>query len=91
MWSGENPEYPQILFDAMKDNPSFTKLVGNVELSDEKPWFLSWFGEYLMSLRDSTVFGTVLAKVVDLLCEELQHERFGEARVKIMLAAVRVS
>lgn len=44
-----------------------------------------------MSLRDSTVFGTVLAKVVDLLCEELQHERFGEARVKIMLAAVRVS
>jgi len=90
-WSGESPEYPRIVFDAVKDNPSFTKLVEGADLTDERPWFLSWFGEYLMSLRDSAVFGNVLAKMVDLLCEELQHERFGETRTKVMLAAIRVS
>ncbi|KAL4081054.1 SEN1 N terminal-domain-containing protein [Scleroderma citrinum] len=90
LWKGESPEYPQVVFDAIKDNPSFTKLVEGIDPSDEKPWFISWFGEYLMTLRDSAVFGNVLAKVVDLLCEELQHERFGEARTKVMLAVIRL-
>ncbi|KAG6334081.1 hypothetical protein ID866_5013 [Astraeus odoratus] len=89
-WSGEGPEYPQVVFDAIKDNPSFTKFVKGIDASDERPWFLSWFGEYLMSLKDSPAYGDVLAKMIGLLCEELQHERFGGVRPTVMLAAVRL-
>jgi hypothetical protein len=91
LWKGEGPEFAQVVFDAIKDNPSYIKLIEEVDPSDEKPWFLSWFGEYLWSLKDSGVFGDVLAKVVDLLCEELQHERFKEVRPTVMFAAIRVS
>ncbi|KIJ64432.1 hypothetical protein HYDPIDRAFT_187805 [Hydnomerulius pinastri MD-312] len=90
LWKGEGPEFPQVVFDAIKDSPSYVKLVEDVNPSDEKPWFLSWFGEYLWSLKDSNVFGDVLAKVVDLLCEELQHERFKDVRPTVMFAAIRL-
>ncbi|KAI6128800.1 SEN1 N terminal-domain-containing protein [Pisolithus thermaeus] len=90
LWSGEGPEYPHVVFDAIKDNPSFTKLVEGIEPSKEKPWFLTWFGEYLTSLKDTHVFGDVLAKVTDLLCEELQHERFREGRPTVMFMTARL-
>lgn len=91
LWNGEAPEFPQVVFDAIKDNSSYIKLIEEVVPKDEKPWFLSWFGEYLSSLKDFGVFGEVLAKIVDLLCEELQHERFKEVRPVVMFAAIRVS
>lgn len=91
LWNGEAPEFPQVVFDAIKDNPSYTKLIEEVVPLDEKPWFLFWFGEYLLSLKDSGIFGDVLAKVVDLLCEEFQHERFKEVRPMVIFAATRVS
>ncbi|KAF9242609.1 SEN1 N terminal-domain-containing protein [Melanogaster broomeanus] len=90
LWKAEGPEFPQVVFDAIKDNPSYIKLIEEVDPSEGKPWFLSWFGEYLWSLKDSGVFGDVLAKVVDLLCEELQHERFKEVRPTVMFAAIRL-
>ncbi|KAF8443044.1 SEN1 N terminal-domain-containing protein [Boletus edulis BED1] len=92
LWNGEAPEFPQVVFDAIKDNPAYIKLVEEVQVVhlDEKPWFLSWFGEYLLSLKDSGVFGDVLAKTVDLLCEELQHERFKEVLPVVMFAATRL-
>ncbi|KAI6114047.1 SEN1 N terminal-domain-containing protein [Pisolithus sp. B1] len=77
LWSGEGPEYPQVL-------------VEGIEPSEEKPWFLTWFGEYLTSLKDTHVFGDVLAKVTDLLCEELQHERFREGRPTVMFMTARL-
>ncbi|KAI6122505.1 SEN1 N terminal-domain-containing protein [Pisolithus croceorrhizus] len=80
LWSGEGPEYPHVVFDAIKDNPSFTKLVEGIEPSKEKPWFLTWFGEYLTSLKDTHVFGDVLAK----------HERFREGRPTVMFMTARL-
>jgi senataxin len=90
-WQGEGPEYPQIVFDAIKDNPSYAELLRNVESAGDRPWFLSWFGEYLYAIRDLPVYGEILAKMVDFMCEELQHERFQEARPFVMIAATRVS
>jgi len=91
LWQGEGPEYPHVVFDAIKDNPSFSDMLQDLKLADEKPWFLSWFGEYLASISDSAMYGDVLARMVDFLCEELQHERFREARPAVMHSAVRVS
>lgn len=90
-WQGEGPEYPQIVFDAVKDNLSYAELLHNVESSRDRPWFLSWFSEYLYTIRDLPVYGEVLAKMVDFMCEELQHERFQETRPFVMIAATRVS
>ncbi|KAH7909030.1 SEN1 N terminal-domain-containing protein [Hygrophoropsis aurantiaca] len=90
LWQGEGPEFPQVVFDAIKDNPSYALLIQGIQPGDEKPWFLSWFGDFLDALPDTAIYGEVLAKIVDFLCEELQHERFQETRPIIMHAAVRL-
>ncbi|KAG1818441.1 SEN1 N terminal-domain-containing protein [Suillus subaureus] len=90
LWQGEGPEYPQVVFDAIKDNPSFSDMLQDLKLAGEKPWFLLWFGEYLATISDSAIYGDVLARIVDFLCEELQHERFQEARPAVMYSAVRL-
>lgn len=91
LWQGEGLEYPQVVFDAIKDNSSFSGMLQGLKSADEKPWFLSWFGEYLTSVSDSTIYGDILARIVDFLCEELQHERFQDARPAVMFSAIRVS
>lgn len=91
LWTGEGPEYPRVVFDAIKDNQSFTKLIEGIKISDGIPWVLGWFEEYLISLKESAIFGDVLAKVVDLLCEELQHARFIDVRPTAMSIVIRVS
>jgi senataxin len=90
-WQGEGPEYPRIVFDAIKDNLSYAELLQTVESTRDRPWFLSWFSEYLYTIRDLPIYGEVLAKMVDFMCEELQHERFQEVRPFVMVAATRVS
>lgn len=37
------------------------------------------------------IYDTVVAKISDFLLEELQHERFGDARTQILESAARVS
>jgi senataxin len=91
IWNGEGPEYPQVVFDAVKDNPSYSQLLQKIDPAADRPWFISWFPEYLQTLRGLPVYGDVLAKMVDFMCEELQHERFQEVRPSIMIAAIRVS
>uniref|UniRef100_A0A0W0F3J5 Helicase sen1 n=1 Tax=Moniliophthora roreri TaxID=221103 RepID=A0A0W0F3J5_MONRR len=91
LWSGETPEYPQVVFDALKDNPSFTSLIQIEASSLEKtPWSLSWLSEYLYAIRSQSVYPEVLAKITEYLCGELQHERFGDARPTIMLYATKL-
>lgn len=90
LWHGEGLEFPQVVFDAIKDNPSFSSMLQDLKLAGEKPWFLLWFGEYLATISDSGMYGDVLARIVDFLCEELQHERFQEARPAVMYSAVRL-
>lgn len=92
MWLGESTEYPLIVFDAIKDNTAFVDLISNARDSGhgKKAWFLGWFSEYLRTLWDLPVFGDVLAKVVDFMCEELQHERFRESRPTVMANVLQV-
>lgn len=90
-WIGEGPEFPQVVFDSVKDNPSFSELLQNTGSSTERPWFLNWFREYLHTIRDLPVYGEVLVKIADFLCEETQHERFQDARPSIMASALHVS
>jgi senataxin len=89
-WKGEGSTYPQVVFDAVKDNPSFSDLLKNVDPVGELPWFLVWFADYLHTIKDLPAYPEVLAKMVDFMCEELQHERFQEARPVVMTAATRV-
>ena len=90
-WVGEGPEFPQVVFDSVKDNPSFTRLLQNTDSHSERPWHLSWFGEYLHTIRNLPGYGEVLVRMVDFLCEETQHERFQDARPLIMTSALHVS
>jgi len=90
-WKGEEVQYPQIVFDSVKDNPSYSDAFSHVKSVQEPPWFLGWFAEYLHTIKDLPAYAEVLAKMVGFMCEELQHERFQEARPIVMTAAIHVS
>ncbi|RDB14553.1 putative ATP-dependent helicase C29A10.10c [Hypsizygus marmoreus] len=89
-WVGEGPEFPQVVFDSIKDNKSFSELLQSIDPSKDRPWFLSSFAEILHTIIQLPIYGEVLAKIVDFLCEETQHERFKDARPLIMTSAIRL-
>ncbi|KAF8895534.1 SEN1 N terminal-domain-containing protein [Infundibulicybe gibba] len=89
-WTAGDPEYPQLVFDSMKNNQSFLLLLQNVDVTGERPWYLAWFLEYLNTIRPLPVHGDILAKVVDFLCDDLQQERFGDVRLVYTTTAARI-
>ncbi|KAG6830019.1 hypothetical protein H0H92_002547 [Tricholoma furcatifolium] len=89
-WTGEGPEYSKVVFDSVKDNRTFCELLQTVHSSKDQAWCLAWFSEFLHTIVDAHAYREVLAKVVDFLCEEAQHERFQDARPTIMLAGIRL-
>ena len=91
LWNGEGPEYPQVVFDAIKDNPSFLELLQSNDPSQHGIWYLAWFQEFLLSIRDHQVYKDVLAKLIDFLCEEAQHERFRNTQPAVLKTAISVS
>ncbi|KAJ7505328.1 AAA domain-containing protein [Mycena galericulata] len=89
-WSREGPEYPQINFDSIKENPWFSQLLLQHTTSFKEHPLLSWCSTYLSAIEGQPAQAEVLAKMADFLCEELQHERFGDSRPAIMLTALNL-
>lgn len=89
MWlvEGNSPEYPQVIFDAIKDNKSF---IAELEKLEPPPWLLGWFMDYLSTIWTLPILGSVVAKMADFLCDELQHERFATIHPLAILSAARV-
>ena len=90
IWEGESPEYPQVVFDSIKDNPSYSNMLLTFDPTKAKPWFLLFMLEYLGQVWETPVFGEVLAKFTAFACDELQHERFGDNRSVAMTALAQV-
>ncbi|KAJ3568749.1 hypothetical protein NP233_g5511 [Leucocoprinus birnbaumii] len=93
-WANESPEYPLLVFDAIKNNNSFSQLVQNAQnnnSSNEKFWYLAWVHEYFHCVHKlEQIYRTVVAKIFDFLLEEFQHERFGDVRPLIFESATRL-
>ena len=89
-WLDRGDEYPQFVFAAVKDNPSFARLLKPSDISEKLPWYLLWFTEYAWSIWGVPTFKDVLAKMVDFLCRELQHERFKDTKPLSMSAVSKV-
>ena len=89
IWSveGNSTEYPQVIFDAIKDNKSF---IAELEKPELPSWLLGWFTDYLSTIWTLPILGSVAAKMIDFLCDELQHERFAAIHPLGILTAARV-
>ncbi|KAK0487479.1 SEN1 N terminal-domain-containing protein [Armillaria novae-zelandiae] len=89
LWLGEGPEYPQVIFDSVKDNDiAMTQLLEGCK--EKNMWFLSWFVEYLFLIHDTAIYAQLVAKMANYVCEELQVERFGDARPFVMSLAAKL-
>jgi ATP-dependent RNA/DNA helicase, senataxin len=92
LWQGEGLDFPQVVFDSIKDNAMYLRLIQDSDSNTlQQPWFMEWFQVYLTSLSDMPTFGEVLKKVVGFACDELQHERFKDKRPTIMVSILIVS
>jgi senataxin len=87
-WDHEDASFPQFIFDAVKDNPQYTQLLSRTTTDS---WHLAWFSDYLETFWDLPTWGDVLAKTLNLLCGEAQHERFHEVRSTVVAVAADVS
>lgn len=92
LWASEEPGYAQVVFDSLKDNPSYVDLILRPGSQKDPPWFLAWLPIFLETIiGEVTTYEEVLARMVDWLSEELQHERLADARPMIMSCAIQVS
>ncbi|KAH7102537.1 SEN1 N terminal-domain-containing protein [Auriculariales sp. MPI-PUGE-AT-0066] len=95
IWTFEGEQYPLVALASVKDNRSVITLLEASE-PDGDAWFLAWIEPFLLSLWNKAIFSDALAKLVNFLCEELQHERFKrwhpmivESMAKSFLAIVQ--
>ncbi|GJJ15585.1 hypothetical protein Clacol_009863 [Clathrus columnatus] len=91
VWDEENDDFPQVVFDSIKDNTAFISLIQTTPIdTSQSPWALKWFQPYLASLDDMPRFEQALKKLTGFACEELQHERFESKRPIIMACILHV-
>jgi senataxin len=92
LWQNEDIQFPQVVFDSIKDNPSYINLILELDIdySRQSTVILDWFQAYLMSIRGTPIFEEVLKRLVSFACGELQHERFGDKRPFVMTALLEV-
>lgn len=91
LWSGEGPEYPGGVFDAIVYNHYYSMRLQALGQSDAGSFYLSWFQEYLATLRSSPDYGAILNKVINFFCESTQTESFEQVRPTVMKIALNVS
>ncbi|TFK27976.1 hypothetical protein FA15DRAFT_612773 [Coprinopsis marcescibilis] len=89
-WAGEVAELAEVVFASIKDNQTFLYMLQDVHTSRDKLWMLTWIPEFLHTISNSSIYGEMLAKTVDFLCEETQHERFRDARPVIMNSGLQL-
>lgn len=93
--------YPSIVFDAVKDNPAFLRLIES-QRSGQTPltsmWPLAWFTSFLKSIPlgspsddKQATFSDVIAKMAAFTLDELQHTRFKEISVYAVQTMMGVS
>lgn len=89
-WKGESDEYPQVAFNTIKDNTSYSELLQALPI-DRGYWAIQWMEAYVKSVGNLPVFSSVMPLIIQYLCEELQHERYKDARSAAINVASKVS
>lgn len=88
-WENESDEYPQVAFNTIKDNTSYSELLQVLPV-DRGYWAIQWMEAYVKSIGNLPVFSSVMPLIIQYLCEELQHERYKDARNAAISVASKV-
>ena len=88
LWKDEGDEYPQVVFNSIKDNISYSELLQ--DFSADRVWAIQWLEAYVKSIGDLPAFSGVMPLIIQYLCEELQHERYKDARSYAISVASKV-
>ncbi|TCD66618.1 DEAD-box type RNA helicase [Steccherinum ochraceum] len=90
VWQEEGKDYPLVVFNTIKDNPSYIECLRTSPVTDRDPWTLVCLSTYLKSLDRLPAFKEVLPAMMLFLCEELQHERFKDIQPSAIGMAAKV-
>ncbi|KAL1693704.1 SEN1 N terminal-domain-containing protein [Schizophyllum commune] len=92
IWQGEGPEYPQVIFDSIKDNPAYVEGMSKALSTSREAAgpYIKWYQPFLVTVEQTPVYGEVIAKMAGLLCEELQHPRFQDAAPATIAIAAQI-
>lgn len=90
MWRDESPQYPDVIFSAVKDNPRYLEILQRINGSGKEVWPIQWLETFMKSVGNMPAFKDVFPMIFQFLCEELQHERFEEVRPIALNVATKV-
>ncbi|KAI5896492.1 uncharacterized protein SCHCODRAFT_01200004 [Schizophyllum commune H4-8] len=92
IWQGEGPEYPQVIFDSIKDNPAYVEGMSKALSTSREAAgpYIKWYQPFLVTVEPTPVYGEVIAKMAGLLCEELQHPRFQDSAPATIAIAAQI-
>ena len=88
-WAEESDEFPQVIFNAIKDNASYPDILRSLP-ADKGRWTIQWMEAYTKTIASLPAFGTTVPLIIQYLCEELQHERYQDVRGTAIWVACRV-
>jgi len=80
MWAGENPGFPVTIFQTVKTNPSFEKLLHSINPSSSQSPYFAWFQGFLSIIREHNAYGDILLSIIDFLFEKDRDSNFHELR-----------
>ncbi|VDC00771.1 unnamed protein product [Peniophora sp. CBMAI 1063] len=89
-WRDRGDDYPQMIFDSIRGNSSYSGLLQPMSEDERLPWYLTGLFDFAWSIWSVPRFGDVFATMVAFLCGELQHERFKDSRPLTMAAAAKL-
>ncbi|KZT12026.1 uncharacterized protein LAESUDRAFT_691154 [Laetiporus sulphureus 93-53] len=90
VWEGESCEYPQVVLDSIKDNMTYLEALRRLGDEGGEPWLLNWIETYLKTVGNKPIFKDILPIIIQFLCEELQHERFGRLRPTAITLSAKI-
>lgn len=90
MWGGETPGFPVTIFQTVKTNPSFERLLHFINPSSSHSPYFAWFQEFLSTIREHNVYGDTLLSVIDFLFEKDRDANFHELRPTLRKCALDV-
>ena len=88
---GEGPEYPRIMFDSIKDNPQYRNALKTMSSPDSEKAFVTWYPEFLSTIRKSSSYDDIYAHIVDFLAAEARYDDLENSQPPIINVLMNVS
>ncbi|KAJ3513039.1 hypothetical protein NLJ89_g3171 [Agrocybe chaxingu] len=90
LWSGDGPEAPLTVFESIKDNKSFIDSLESSTNPQGGTTYVSWFQEFILTIRDYSVYERLLDNVICFLSQNSHHKQLRQVQPELTKVAMNI-